>query len=204
MDGTLVDSTAVVEAGWGGFAERYGLDLAAVLAHAHGRPTRETVRAFAPPYADLETIVREFEEQELVRVQGVVEVPGAAAFVASVPSDSIAIVTSAPADLLQVRMEAAAVGLPRMLVVSTDVERGKPAPDPYLRAAQLLGVAPQDALVFEDSDAGIRSALAAGMQTVVVGSYRGPAAEGLPAIRDFEHVSVSTSEGWVHLTLTES
>ncbi len=37
MDGTLVDSTAVVEAVWAGFADRFGLDLAEVLATAHGR-----------------------------------------------------------------------------------------------------------------------------------------------------------------------
>lgn len=203
MDGTLVDSTAVVEAGWAGFAARYGVDLDAVLANSHGRPTRETVADFAPHGADVQAIVAEFEAEELRHVDGVVEVPGAASFVASVPADAIAIVTSAPADLLRVRMEAAAVGLPRTLVVATDVARGKPAPDPYLRASELVGVAPENAVVFEDSEAGIRSALAAGMRTIVVGAYRGPAARGLLIIRDFSDVAVRTIGNVVELTLIE-
>jgi mannitol-1-/sugar-/sorbitol-6-phosphatase len=48
------------------------------------------------------------------------------------------------------------------------VPRGKPAPDPYLRAAELLGVAPQDCLVIEDSPAGITAAKAAGARVLAV------------------------------------
>lgn len=52
-----------------------------------------------------------------------------------------------------------------------DYARGKPAPDGYLLAAQRLGVAPAQCIVFEDSTAGVRSGLAAGMK--VVGIDRG-------------------------------
>ncbi len=193
MDGTLVDSTAVVESVWAGFSARHGVDFDAVLANSHGRPTRETVQDFAPSGADVESIVAELEAEELVRIDGIVEVPGAAAFVAGIPGDLIAIVTSAPGDLLRVRMEAAAIGLPKAQVVAADVARGKPAPDPYLRGAQLLGLAPEEIVVFEDSGAGICSALGAGMRTVVVGAYRGPdnrraaAHRGLPRARSRRH-----------------
>jgi HAD superfamily hydrolase (TIGR01509 family) len=52
------------------------------------------------------------------------------------------------------------------LVCAGDYEHGKPAPDPFLIAAKRLGVAPEDCLVFEDAEAGIQSATAAGMASV--------------------------------------
>ena len=52
------------------------------------------------------------------------------------------------------------------LVCAGDYARSKPAPDPFLLAAERLGVAPKDCLVFEDADIGIQAATAAGMQSV--------------------------------------
>ncbi|MBN9087528.1 MAG: HAD family phosphatase [Reyranella sp.] len=49
-----------------------------------------------------------------------------------------------------------------------DYEHHKPHPDPFLKAAELLGVAPQDCLAVEDSHHGVRSASSAGMMTVMV------------------------------------
>ncbi len=53
-------------------------------------------------------------------------------------------------------------------VCGDEVERGKPAPDPYLRAARLLGVDPGDCVAVEDSPTGSAAALAAGCQVLVV------------------------------------
>jgi HAD superfamily hydrolase (TIGR01509 family) len=55
-----------------------------------------------------------------------------------------------------------------ILVGSEDYARSKPAPDAFLTAAARLGVAPQDCLVFEDTDMGIQAATAAGMASVRV------------------------------------
>lgn len=55
-----------------------------------------------------------------------------------------------------------------ILVCAEDYKHGKPAPDAFLLAASKLGVAPQDCLVFEDTDLGIQAATAAGMQSVLV------------------------------------
>ena len=54
------------------------------------------------------------------------------------------------------------------IVAAEDYTRGKPAPDAFLLAAERLGVAPADCLVFEDTDLGIESATAAGMASVKV------------------------------------
>lgn len=55
-----------------------------------------------------------------------------------------------------------------VLVTRTDVARGKPYPDVFLRAAELLEVAPEECLAVEDSFNGIRAAHAAGMMPVMV------------------------------------
>jgi beta-phosphoglucomutase-like phosphatase (HAD superfamily) len=61
------------------------------------------------------------------------------------------------------------------VVCGDDVARSKPAPDPYLRAAELLEVAPHECLVIEDSPTGVAAAEAAGMVVLVV-PHAGPVA----------------------------
>jgi len=56
----------------------------------------------------------------------------------------------------------------RVVVSASEVEHGKPAPDIFLRAAQLLGVAPEQCWVIEDSKPGVAAALAAGMKVIAV------------------------------------
>ncbi len=54
------------------------------------------------------------------------------------------------------------------IVSAEDYANGKPAPDAFLLAAQRLGIAPEDCLVFEDTELGIQAATAAGMASVRV------------------------------------
>ncbi|HEY9643649.1 MAG TPA: HAD family phosphatase [Coleofasciculaceae cyanobacterium] len=54
------------------------------------------------------------------------------------------------------------------IVTLTDVAVGKPAPDLFLLAAERMGVAPQDCIVYEDSDAGLEAAQRAGMRWIDV------------------------------------
>jgi HAD superfamily hydrolase (TIGR01509 family) len=56
--------------------------------------------------------------------------------------------------------------LPEVLVCAGETPRGKPFPDPFLAAAEFLGVAPEHCLVFEDGEPGVQSAEAAGMRWV--------------------------------------
>lgn len=59
-------------------------------------------------------------------------------------------------------------GIFPVIVTADDVIHGKPDPEPFLKAASLLGAAPSKCLVFEDSPTGIKAAVAAGMQWVEV------------------------------------
>ena len=63
------------------------------------------------------------------------------------------------------------------IVCRGDYERGKPAPDPFLKAAERLGVEPRLCLALEDSHVGVRSASAAGMMTVMVPDLIAPTEE---------------------------
>jgi sugar-phosphatase len=86
-----------------------------------------------------------------------------------------AVVTSADRALARVRLEAARIEAPPVLVTSSDVGRGKPDPEGYLSAAGRLGVPPGQCLVVEDTLAGVRAGRAAG--AVVAGLRAVPEAD---------------------------
>ena len=74
--------------------------------------------------------------------------------------------TSGTRLLAEARLRLAGVPVPKVLVTADDVMNGKPHPEPYLKGAELLGVAAGECLVVEDAPAGIRAAHAAGMKAV--------------------------------------
>jgi beta-phosphoglucomutase-like phosphatase (HAD superfamily) len=69
------------------------------------------------------------------------------------------------------------VGRFDQIVCRGDYENGKPAPDPFLKAAERLGVEPRLCLALEDSHVGVRSASAAGMMTVMAPDLLAPTEE---------------------------
>ncbi|SDD05295.1 HAD-IA family hydrolase [Glycomyces harbinensis] len=190
MDGTLVDSTASVERAWTRFAARHGLEAAAILAVAHGRPTIEVVAQFAPAGVDARAETDRIEAEEIDRTDGISEIPGAAALLGSLDPSRWAVVTSATRALTLRRLAAVGVPLPKVLVAADDVTNGKPHPQPYLMAAKALGYDATDAVAFEDAPAGLVSAAAAGAATVVVGGYAGAEARDLPRAADMRAVRV--------------
>jgi len=205
MDGTLVDSTGVVEQVWGEFAADYHLDLAGILAVSHGVQGIDTIRRFAPADADHAAIAADLMSRELGRTDGVIAIPGAVDFVASLPSDAVALATSATVELAALRMGVAAIAMPAVSITAESVTRGKPDPEVFALAASRLGVDPAETVVFEDAAAGITAALAAGCTVVVVGDLDDPVTAGLPRIADYTSVraSVGTDEnGARSITIT--
>ncbi|WP_427134066.1 HAD-IA family hydrolase [Pseudarthrobacter sp. S9] len=192
MDGTLVDSTRIVEQVWTMFAGRYGLDIEEILRSSHGVQAIDTARRFAPAGSDIQALTAELGRMELAETRGIIPVAGAVELLASLPADAVALVTSASRDLAEVRMAAAGIAVPAASVTSEDVTWGKPHPEGYLRAAALLGVAPADAVVFEDAPAGIAAGLAAGIRTVAVGPNTGELPDGVLRIPDYSGISVTT------------
>ncbi|MFF1417524.1 HAD-IA family hydrolase [Streptomyces sp. NPDC058280] len=191
MDGTLVNSDASVERCWRGWAAEHGLDPEAVLQVVHGRQGYATMAVLLPDrpveqnHADnLVLLARETADTD-----GVVPIPGAPAFMAAIATLPHALVTSADVALADARMTAAALPMPKIRVTAESVTASKPHPEGFLRGAAELGFAPEDCVAFEDSEAGITAARAAGMRVVGVG----PRAAGQSPdahIQDLTHLRV--------------
>jgi len=167
LDGVLVDSTPAVARVWAGWAHEHGFDPDEVVKMAHGRPSIGTIRELLP-HADHEAENREVERREISDVEGVIPLPGALELLRALPLERWAIVTSCTRQLAGVRIAAAGLPQPKHLVTATDVRRGKPDPEPYLKGAQFLGVPAVDCLVIEDAPAGIRAGKAAGAQVLAL------------------------------------
>ncbi|MFB8405067.1 HAD-IA family hydrolase [Streptomyces sp. NPDC055912] len=171
MDGTLVNSDAVVERCWRRWAERQGLDGDDVLKVVHGRQGYATMAVLLPdrPMAENHADNRVMLAEETADLDGVVPVPGAPAFMAALAQLPHALVTSADEALAQARMGAADLPMPETRVTAEHVGASKPDPEGFLKGAAELGFAPADCIVFEDSEAGIQAGRAAGMRIVGVG-----------------------------------
>ena len=164
MDGVLVDSTPAVARVWTSWARRHGFDPEEVVRKAHGRPSIETVRELLPR-GNHEAENRELERMEIEDISDVVALPGARELLCAMAPQHWAVVTSATRRLAEVRLRAA--GLPiSHLVTASDLRYGKPRPDPYLKGAAVLGIAPERCVVVEDAPSGVRSGKAAGARVL--------------------------------------
>lgn len=189
MDGTLVDSTDDVEKHWTLWAERRGLDPAAVLVYAHGSPSRETVARFV----DAAEVAAETEWVEGLSLHTAHEraLPGALGLLTQsfLP---VAVVTSATAAVAPVRLRRAGLPVPAVLVTADDVERGKPDPAPYLLAAARLGVEAGLCVGVEDTPTGLAALRAAGVPALAVSTTFAPAdlADAMAVLADLAGLHV--------------
>ncbi|MGA2483486.1 MAG: HAD-IA family hydrolase [Candidatus Acidiferrales bacterium] len=167
LDGVLIDSTPAVARVWTRWALEHGFDPQEVTRRAQGRPSLTTVREYLP-HADHAAENREVERREIEDLEGVVPLPGALALLRALPPDRWTIVTSCTRPLAEVRIRAAGLPVPPHLVTSLDVQRGKPDPEPFEKGAAVLGFAPADCIVLEDTSAGIRAAKAAGARIIAL------------------------------------
>jgi len=168
LDGVLVDSTPAVARVWAGWALEHGFsDPDEIVRIAHGRPSITTIRELLPN-VDHEAENREVERREIADTDGVIPLPGAMELLQTLPLERWAIVTSCTRPLAGVRIAAAGLPKPKHLVTATDVHRGKPDPEPYLKGAEILGIATSDCVVMEDAPAGIRAGKAAGARVLAV------------------------------------
>ncbi|GAA3991371.1 MULTISPECIES: HAD family hydrolase [Streptomyces] len=191
MDGTLVNSDAVVERIWRRWADRHALDGDEVMKVVHGRQGYASMALLLPgrPMEQNHADNARMLAEETADMDGVVAIPGAAEFLASLHGLPHALVTSADVPLSTARMAAAGLGLPDVRITAESVGASKPDPEGFLKGAAELGVAPADCIVFEDSGAGIQAGRAAGMRVVGVGAragFHGPDA----LVRDLTEVRV--------------
>jgi mannitol-1-/sugar-/sorbitol-6-phosphatase len=171
MDGVLVDSTPAVARTWARWAAKFGMDAEYVVKYAHGRTSLNSIREILPS-ASNETHLAEnqwLEDAEVADFADVVALPGTQELLAAIPSSQFAVVTSASRKLAEVRLRAAGLWqFARNLVTSSDIQRGKPDPEPYLKGAAKLAIPAIECVVIEDAPSGTRSGKSAGARVLAL------------------------------------
>jgi mannitol-1-/sugar-/sorbitol-6-phosphatase len=165
MDGVLIASLGSVERSWTKWANLRGIDPEYAVRIAHGCRSIETVAKLRPDL-DPETENQIIEGFEIEDVDGVTVLPGVLDLLSSLPSDRWTVVTSATEPLARVRLKVGGIHVPDRIITAEIVTQGKPHPEPYRAGAALLGLAPEDCLVFEDSTSGVRAGRAAGCTVI--------------------------------------
>ncbi len=181
LDGTLVDSEEFHWQAWRETMKANGVEITrsqflatfgwrndAILAQWLGTGLNEN---------DVSRIAGAKEAcfRELVQSGGIAVLPGAAEWVRRLNGEGWlqAIASSAPRANVQAVLDALAVveGF-QATVAAEDVQRGKPDPEVFLKAASLLGVTPQESVVVEDAAMGIEAASRAGMRSIGVSASK--------------------------------
>lgn len=202
MDGTVLNSIAAAERIWSAWAVRHGVDVETFLPTIHGARAIDTIIRLNLPGVDAEEQAAFITAAEIEDVEGIVEIPAAAAFLNALPKNRWAMVTSAPRDLALRRMAAAGIPEPAVMITAEDVEAGKPDPSGYLLAAKKLGVEPADCLIFEDAAVGIQAAEAAGAALMIITTtHQHPIETAHATLASYDAISVRVgADGLLRLT----
>ncbi len=174
LDGTVADSMPLHFIAWTDAVRKYGAEFPEALFYGWGGvPPLKVVTLLNETFGytlDPETVVADKEAQYILGIGHVQPVASVLAHVTAMYGKiPLAIVSGSPRE--NIAKTLAALKLTdtfAVIVGAEDYTKGKPDPEPFLTAAKLLGVAPETCLVFEDADAGIASAEAAGMRWVRV------------------------------------
>jgi len=193
LDGVVVDSMPTHTLAWERYLEANGIDPRDVEARMHGKRNDELVRdLFGAHLSEAEIFEHGAAKERLFRelMGATLEaklVPGIREFLADA-SLIVPLAVGTNAEPANVDFTLNGTGIRkyfRAIVDGSQVARAKPAPDVYLRGAELLGVNPADCIVFEDSPVGIRAARAAGMRVVGLLTHASSLENVDVAVRDF-------------------
>ncbi len=179
MDGVIVDSMPFHVRAWEVYLERQGRDASTLNSRMHGKHNDELLRDVFGSELNAEDIQRMGSEKEALYrdlIEGELEaslVPGVRQFLTRnllMPKAVASNAEAANVDFVLDRAELASFF--RFALNGQMVKYGKPHPEIYLKASELLQIAPKDCIVFEDSQTGIDAAVAAGMRVVAINSHR--------------------------------
>ncbi len=187
LDGTLIDSMAYHWEAWNDVLQPLGYHFSVEsFAPTNGLRNEDILRDFLkidrPPSAITAIVLaKEARYRSIMRERGLPLLPGAENWLKALRADgwSQAIVTSAPR--LNVTAVIDATHLDRLidtLVCAEDVVQGKPYPEPFLLAADRLGVDPAHCIVVEDAQAGLEGAHRAGMKSIGILTAAHPGVTG--------------------------
>ncbi len=178
MDGVLTDNMRFHAESWVELFRDYGLegmDAERYLVETAGMKGLDVLRYFLDPdigHAEAErlTDLKDFLYRVMYRGR-IKPLPGLNEFLDAAAKHGIGLGIGTGAGHANIRYVLGLLGLEDRfgaVVSAYDVERGKPRPDIFLRAAELLGVEPSSCIVFEDALPGVEAARNAGMQCVAL------------------------------------
>ena len=174
MDGVLLDSNPAHREAWAAYNLRFGLETTPqMIERMYGRRNDQIIRDFFGSGLDADEVARRGAEKEELyremvgpRLEGML-VPGLRAFLEQNRHRPMAVASNAEPENIAFLLDRARLrDFFRIVVDGHQVSRPKPAPEIYLRAAEMLGVVPAEAIVFEDSLSGVEAARAAGMRVI--------------------------------------
>lgn len=179
MDGVILDSMPYHLQAWEQYLASLGLDAADLNRKMHGKHNNELLQDLLGPNADPATIARMSDEKEALYRKLIKPylkntlIPGLLPLLERFPKMPKAVASNANKANVEFVLEEADLRRHfRFALNGEDVERGKPDPEIYEKAAKLLNVEPYNCIVFEDSQTGIDAALAAGMNVVAMNTHR--------------------------------
>jgi beta-phosphoglucomutase len=193
LDGTLADSREYHWQAWRDTMASLGVVLTeAQFAASFGQRNDRILATWVGDVLPAAEVQRVGDEKEalyrrLIRQAGIQPLRGAAEWVRALAARGWrqAIASSAPRENVVVMADALGfIGLIDAFVGAEDVRAGKPAPDVFLRAAELVGVPPERCVVVEDAEAGVAAARRAGMRAIGVGGGSVAAADLLTVFLD--------------------
>jgi beta-phosphoglucomutase-like phosphatase (HAD superfamily) len=186
MDGLMLHSEVIYHQAWQETAESLGYRLNSQLyLQLVGRSNAESERLMQAQFGD-DFPVEVFRTQwitrwrELVMTQGIPTKPGLLPLLDWLEDLALpkAVGTSSNWREAEICLKRTDLWHRFHPIITIDqVQAGKPAPDIFLRAAEQLGYAPQDCLVLEDSNAGVKAAANAGIPVVMVPDLQTPTPE---------------------------
>ena len=175
LDGVIVDSTPMHTTAWERYLERHGVVPTAVRSRMLGLHNDDVVRRlFGEGLSPAEIARHVVEKEALYREMigprlGEFLVPGIKEFLAGMEETPMAVASNAEAANVEFVLDRSGLrSYFRVVIDGNQVSRPKPQPDIYLETARRLNARPSDCLVFEDSQVGVRAALAAGCRVIGV------------------------------------
>ena len=205
MDGVIIDSNPYHKDAWMAFCRRYQVELREedVPRYIYGKTNKTALvdvfqREFSPEESfrmseEKEAIYRELHRPDINLIKGL------PALLEEFRQHQVplAVCTNAPVANLDFMLEETGIRpYFQVLIDASKVSKGKPDPEIYLKAAQLLGIAPERCIVMEDSTVGVEAGLRAGMKVVGITTThsRQELAHTHLVIDDFDELSVDKLE----------
>jgi len=192
LDGVIVDSMPMHRLSWDRYLKLIGVPATNVVEKMHGRRNDEIFRDFLGAGPTDEEILEHGAAKERVFRDMIRDrltdylVPGIAEFLASIQNTPMALATNAERPNADFVLDNANLRhYFRAIVDGSQVEKPKPAPDVYLRAARELRVHPRNCIVFEDSAVGVTSARAAGARVAGILTQKAALADVEISVPDF-------------------